>query len=453
MFSEECMEQSITIMNKVLSYNFSLYPPASSSSFSGGAILKSSASLKSHDEDINGVRDDEGEEDGHQEDGNFLSFLDKTSSSPRSRGGGDKGSGIVSIPKKMMAEMTRHIYPLVRTHLSCLAYIFSYGPQRQHEHLCIITYELAFAILRTKISAPGNGSVNLISLPSSTLLLMETALPLLSRLYTQYPSCRSNILDEVYPFLAQCYTHPKNHPKAFTLPLTEISRDNLATCLGDGSGEGSVSHLREELSVSSPYATAGYALVITLFQGLIGQSNPPPNYDNNTIVAVSVSSESSKEQVLENLLALHRQHMQDCYSALSSFVKGLLKRCAHKETSGSYRETLNELILELVSLVSPAAGDCSSSCAGSQLLSPSCPIAPLLLNQILTNMVGEIMPCLQSSANVSTGAGLATSYLNFLIDVLGGLGCKLRDVVLMAEEEQENAEGSVELELSAGKGS
>jgi hypothetical protein len=48
------------------------------------------------------------------------------------------------------------------------------------------------------------------------------------------------------------------------------------------------------------------------------------------------------------------------------------------------------------------------------------------------------------------GAGLSTSYLNFLIDVLGGLGCKLRDIVSMAEDEDSSAAKMEERGLSEG---
>ena len=425
LFSEDCIEISISLMNKTITSNYSLYPPTT--------VNSSTASMSATKANLN--------KPSPVPSPDKRKIMEAAPTLRRSNSG-NCGSGGTSIllPKKVMSEISRHVYALVRIHLLYLSGVFVLSAQRQHDRLCIIAYELAFATLRTNLSLPTSKPVNVSSvLCQSTLELMEIALAMLSRIYSHYPSCRSDILEEVYPLLSQCYTHPKNHPKVFSLPVPDISHDHLF--MGSTVSNRDVI-TDDELLSSSPLATAGYAIVVTLFQGLVGLS------DGEEVKSVTVplskeptdnnTTDISSSQELDCLFKVHKNHIQDCYMAMSCFVKGLVKRCSHKETSGNYRETLNELIHEVVSF-SNSAGSGHILSSGCLLLAPSCPIAPVLLNHVLAILTAEVQPALQLSSSPSpSGSVLSTSYLNFLIDVLGGVGCKLRRLVMLSHCESEN---------------
>ena len=109
------------------------------------------------------------------------------------------------------------------------------------------------------------------------------------------------------------------------------------------------------------------------------------------------------------------------------------QRCRHKETSGEAREAADRLLKELLACVSlplcVAAGQAVTALVQrarkdlSDLLNPS--TSPSLL-----------------AAAGGTGDGKTDmSYVNFLVDILGGLGAAVRLVMVEATEEAASSEG------------
>ena len=401
-FSEECIERSITILHKFLSCNYSLYSQARH-------MTQLSKSKKSDD-------------DSCRED--FVT--DGISSSTRN--GSDVGRDGYEIPKRVQLEIARQIYEITKTHLSCLTHTYFHCPHKHHDRLCIVTYEYCFTILRSNFF----GQPGYISGEICSHVLVELGIMLLSHIFTKYPSCRSNILEELFPFLSQCYTHPKNHPRVLTVPLSAYVAGLLPT------HHTSCNSLFE--AAMTFHATTGLALVVTLFQNLVSLKR------SSTLCLDTINMSGTCNSTYMNF---HQEVMREFYSTLSSFLKGFLKRCANKETSGSYREALNGLILELVT-AAPAPAP-ATKMSGCPILSVYCPIAPLLLKHTISSIISELKPHLPSpNASSSSNTSKQSSYLMFLVDLIGGIGCKLRQIILDKDQEDKMAAAMVKRGLSSG---
>ena len=155
-FSEECIEHSTSILNKVLSSNYSLYSSASAGVSASSAAKKHPSARQGApkevememeiDIEMEGAddllqllqeeeRDTDTDKDSRNSNGVKSSprtgTVDKTHSKRQKgkrqsdTGITGSGSGSASVPKKMWTEMTRQVYPLVKTHVASLAHLFS----------------------------------------------------------------------------------------------------------------------------------------------------------------------------------------------------------------------------------------------------------------------------------------------------------------------------------------